>query len=264
MSNYIKEIKAISIFLLIIAGVLGILSLLSIPGIEIWVYRIIVGYISVCAFAVLGKVIFKNKYTNYIAKITLTPGYLIWILSYFLIPFGTLFIHLMMYFSISFAFLFLLFEFLYKFGFIEFLSKSTLLYLQITSCVFVSVLFNYQIRKLIYKISPARIQTSQKLKPFELDKLTDYLISERNIKFLIYSSYVVILIGINFHKFQPNTSLYYNSIIDDAVLQSFITFIAFDKVTALLKELEFKPSDLLLKINNSISNKFEDLRKEDS
>lgn len=232
---------------------------------ERWVYKIIIGYILLCVVGGIIKFFFrKNKYVCKVVEIIFIPGLIVWALTYYIIPFGTLLIHLMLYFTFSFATLFLILEIVYRIGLIQFLSPSTLLYIQITICVFVSVLFNYQIRKFIYIISPARIHTSKKLKPFELDKLTDYLISEKNIRFLIYSFYVVVLVMINFHKFQPNSSLFDSSALDNAVLQSFITFIAFDKVIALLKELEFKPSDFLLKINGSISNKLRDLNKEET
>lgn len=264
MNNYIKEIKATSVFILVIAIFTGFLYILSLPNVEIWFYKIIVGYIILCVIAGIIKLIFKgNKFLGKVVEIIFTPGWIMWMLSYFLIPFGTLFMHLLLYFTFSFASLFLILELLHRLGVFGFLSSSTLLYIQITTCVFVAVLFNYQIRKIIYKVSPARINPSEKLKPFELDKLTDYLISERNVRFLIYSAYVVILAIINFYKFQPNSSLYNNSSLDDAVLQSFITFIAFDKVLALLKELEFKPSDFLVKITSSIKNKLNDLHKEE-
>ena len=59
---------------------------------------------------------------------------------------------------------------------------------------------------------------------------------------------------VNFFKFQ-DMSLFGNNNYDSAVLQSFITFIAFDRALTILKQLEFKPSDLLMKIVTSINNK---------
>ena len=261
MNNYIKEIKAILIIVFILLLFFGIIHSLTFPGVEFWLYKIILGYIILCVLAVIFKKIFRNKHIDRIVEIILIPGLTFYFLTYFIIPFGTLFMHLIFYIMISFLTFFITFELLHKLEVIPFLTLPTIRYLEITLSVFIAVLFNYQIRRFIYFISPARIHTSQKLKPFELDKLTDYFLSEKNIRFLIYSIYVVVLAMINFEKFQEN-ALFDNSILDDAVLQSFLTFIAFDKVLILLKSLEFKPSDLLLKIKASIFNKFEALKKD--
>lgn len=261
MNNYIKEIKAIVIIAFILFLIFGIIHSLTIPGVEFWSCKIILGYITLCGLAVIFKKIFRNKNIDKIAEIILIPGQIFYFLTYFIIPFGTLIMHLIFYIMISFLTLFITFELLHKFEMIPFLTLPTIRYIEITLSVFIAVLFNYQIRRFIYYFSPARIHTSQKLKPFELDKLTDYFLSEKNIRFLIYSIYVVVLTMINFEKFQEN-ALFDNSILDDAILQSFLTFIAFDKVLLLLKSLEFKPSDLLLKIKASIFNKIEALKKD--
>lgn len=47
-----------------------------------------------------------------------------------------------------------------------------------------------------------------------------------------------------------------------AILQSFVTFIALDRALILLKQLEFKPSDLLSMIIKSVASKFKDLENE--
>ncbi|MEM7086432.1 MAG: hypothetical protein AAF489_09630, partial [Bacteroidota bacterium] len=174
------------------------------------------------------------------------------------IPFMTLLMHLMFYFIISVALPILIIRGLKHFELLSFLTESTLFFIQITLCVFISVLFNHQIRQIVYRISPARIRASKKLKPYELDKLTDYFISEENIRFLIYTLYFISLIAINLYDFQ-GFSLTENATFDKAILQSFLVYIAFDRVLSLLKELEFKPSTFLMKIAQSISNKFKDL-----
>ena len=82
-----------------------------------------------------------------------------------------------------------------------------------------------------------------------------------NIRFLIYGLYVVLLLVTNFHNFE-NSTLTDNLLNDKAILQSFVTFIAFDRLLVLLTKLDFKPSDLLEKIGKSINNKLKDLERQ--
>lgn len=117
--------------------------------------------------------------------------------------------------------------------------------MKFTISVFIAVLFNFQLRKLIYKISPARFKDSKSLKPYELDKLTDYILSENNIRFVIYGIYFLLLLVFNYIEFEENDK--YNLETNKAILQSFVTFIALDRALTLLRDLEFKPSDFLKK-----------------
>ncbi|MBZ9731692.1 hypothetical protein LB467_18570, partial [Salegentibacter sp. JZCK2] len=100
---------------------------------------------------------------------------------------------------------------------------------------------------------------SEKLKKYKFKELTDYLISGNNIRFMIYISYFIYLLLFNIFDLQ-NQNLYSNSMIDKAVLQSFITFIAFDNVLKNFKNLEFKPSELFNRILLSITG--EDKKEE--
>src|SRR5690606_2036555 len=121
-----------------------------------------------------------------------------------IIPFGFLLIHILYYvaFSVLIPAIFFKIIELYNISLIK--NESTLVYIKFTSIVFIAVLFNFQLRRLIYIISPARIKSSKKLRPYELDKLTDYLLSESNVRFLIYSLYVILLLVINFNNFENN------------------------------------------------------------
>ncbi len=257
MNNYIKEVKAILIFLVLIIVFFSFIYVLSLGKVEYYFYVSLVGYLILATIAAITNSIFKNKLLDKIVGIILFPSGILWILLTLMIPFGTLFLHLIFYGIIAVIVPIILIKLLEHYHLISFLKESTILYLQITISVFISVLFNHQIRKIIYMISPARIYSSKKLKPFELEKLTDYVISEKNIRFIIYSMYVIVLMTINIYNFQEVT-FNLNQILDKAILESFITFIAFDQLLILLKQLDFKPSDLLIKIMKSISNKFKE------
>ena len=123
--------------------------------------------------------------------------------------------------------------------------------------VFITVFFNPLLRDFVYLVSPARIKSSQKLKPFKLDKLTDYLLSSENVRFIVYGGYAIALILTNIYNFQ-DLSLNKTTEFDKAILQSFITFIAFERAFSFMKQLEFRPSRLIEKIAYAIRDKIDD------
>lgn len=258
MNNYLKEIKATIILLAIPSTIYGFAFILSYFQIQNYFYKTLIYYLILCVASAILSSSSKNKLLKKITEIILMPAGFIYILFTISIPFGFLMIHIMYYiaFSVLIPEIFFLSIDYLDIHLVN--NVSTLMYLKFTASVFIAVLFNFQLRKLIYKISPARFKSSQKLKPFELDKLTDYLLSENNIRFCIYSLYVVLLLIINIKNFEEQ-SLSSHLLNDKAILQSFVSFIAFDRSLVLLKQLEFKPSDFLNKIVKSIINKFKDL-----
>jgi hypothetical protein len=159
--------------------------------------------------------------------------------------------HIGLYFVIAFLIPELLYKGLMYLNLIDFVTMPTTVYLKITLTVFISVLFNPILRGIVYRISPARLNSSEKLKPYELGKLTDYFLSTNNVKFFVYAFYVVALLMTNYFNFQGD-SISSNIETDKSILQSFVTFIAFDRTFALMKQLDFKPSGLLEKIYKSI------------
>lgn len=260
MNNYLKEIKAIAIFILIALIIVGFIYILVHFKLEMLLYKSILFYLVLSLMiAIIGNFT-KSKVFQIISRIILFPAGLMLIIGTIILPIGFLFIHVFYYFIFTFL-VPELFFFVTKYFKILFIKNQvTLVYMKFTLSVFLAVLFNYQLRKIIYKISPARLKTSEKLKPYQLDKLTDYLLSENNVRFLIYSTYVLLLVTINFYNFEgyPFSKELIN---DKAILQSFVSFIAFDRSLNLLKQLEFKPSDFLSKITESIIRKFKDLDK---
>lgn len=261
--NYIKEIKAISIFVGIFFSIFVFIYLLSLGENEKYFYYSFFGYIAISIITVIFKLKFNNKVVDKISGIILIPAGILYAIGTVTIPFMFVFMHLLYYVMISVVLPIQITQGLIYFGYLSFLTETTIFFFQITTSVFISVLFNHQIRQLIYLISPARFKTSKKLKPYELDKLTDYLISENNIRFLIYFLYFLSLIAINYSDFQGD-SLTGKTNFDKAILQSFIIFIAFDRVLSLLMDLEFKPSTFLKKIVQSISSKIKDLDKKNN
>jgi len=214
----------------------------------------LVAYIgTVILFNFIGSLL-KNKYFDKFTTIISYPFGIIYAILIVLIPFWTLLLQVGLYFGIAFLIPELLFKGLNYLNLIDFVTLPTKVYLKITLTVFISVLLNPLLRDIVYRISPARLKTSQKLKPYELGKLTDYFLSTDNVRFFVYAFYVVALLTTNYFNFQGDSISSYIET-DKSILQSFVTFIAFDRTFALMKQLDFKPSGLLDKIYQSITNK---------
>lgn len=248
-NNYIREIKAIIVFIIISFLIMAFLYLLMHLDLEFFFYKTIIFYLIFAGFLLIINYFIKSKILKRIVKIILYPSMIFILIFTILIPFLFLFVHLFFYLAFSFIIPEAIFRIIEYCDLNLDISQSSIIYLKLTFSVFIAVLFNYQIRKIIYFISPIKFS----LKSFEIDKLSDYLLSENNIRFIIYSLYVVLLITINFKNFE-NLSISENLLTDKAILQSFVTFIAFERALTLLKQLEFKPSDLLNRIGNSITN----------
>ncbi|MCJ8154078.1 hypothetical protein MKJ01_09940 [Chryseobacterium sp. SSA4.19] len=262
MNNYIKEIKAISVFIAVGLLLYSFVFILGYYDIQNYFYFSILAYILVAGIFAIASNSIKSQLLHKIINIILIPLFIILSVGTIFIPFGFLFLHVIYYVGLSLLIPFGIVEIFDYFKIVVIANEDTKLYIKFTATVFIAVILNYQLRKLIYKISIARINNSQKLKPYELDKLTDYLLSENNIRFLIYSLYVVLLFVINFYNFEDN-SLTKSILNDKVILQSFVSFIAFERAVTLLKQVEFKPSDFLHKIGKSILNKYNDLDKND-
>ncbi len=145
---------------------------------------------------------------------------------------------------------------------IELKNTPPIIYLKLTSTVFICVILNPILREIVYKISPLRLKSSKKIKPYELEKHSNYILSNDNIKFLVYGGYVIVIILMNFLNLQ---GLSYNGSIDNdkAILQSFVTFIAFERAFSLMKQLNFRPSIFLNNIIQSVYKVLKDDTKED-
>lgn len=255
MKNINKELLSL---ILIVASGLIISSVVAVVGYGLdklikikYSYWYFLAYILLCilSFIISGR--FKNKIIKSIFKVTIFP---IKFLSGFITitaPYLVLQIHFFMYLFISSIIPLAFFAFDQFSELIE-LNTTTHIYIIVTLSVITATLLNKQVKYLTYLFSPFRIYSSQKLKKFEFKKLTDYLLSENNIKFIIYLFYFIYLLIVNLFNFQKN-SFYSSPEVDKAVLQSFITFIALERLIANLKDLDFKPSEMVKKLLTSMT-----------
>lgn len=145
------------------------------------------------------------------------------------------------------------------------LTITTHIYLIVTVSVITATLMNKQMKQLTFRFSPMQLYSNHISKRYEFHHLTDYFLSEHTIKFVIYFSYFLYLLIFNFFAFQEH-SLYSSPLMDRAVLQSFITFLALERLISNLKDLDFKPSEMLKLLLTSISGKDKEIesKKEES
>ncbi len=221
-------------------------------------------YILLCiSLFVLGKRR-KNDKLLKIKRILILPftlfiGFLSVAMPYFVLQ-----IHLFVYLFFSSIVPILLYK-LDRFTGLLDLKITTHIYIIVTASVIIATLMNKQIKQLTYRFSPMQLYSTHVSKRFEFNKLTEYFLSEHSIKFVIYFSYFLYLLIFNFFTFQEH-SLYSSPLMDRAVLQSFITFLALERLISNLKDLDFKPSEMLKLLLTSIQgdDKSADIKNKNS
>lgn len=258
MKQSYKEVKASAIIISIIGGLILLVNFIQKSGWAKTLLWMLLIYLMFVALLVIIGSIYKNHYFKKIVSFLFFPLGLIFAALLLILPFFALLIHLIFYFFIAFIIPELLYTTLNYFHLIDFVRPATSIYLKITLTVFISVLFNPLLRHAVYLISPSKLKTSEKLKPYELDKLTDYFLSTSNVRFVVYGIYFMVLLAVNCFGMQGN-SFTSGVEVDKSILQSFVTFIAFDRALTLLKQLPFRPSELLNRIRESIFRKLTDI-----
>ncbi len=211
-------------------------------------------YFILCFMAFQINKKYKTKFLNAITNIILSPLYLFALFLAIGIPVISIQMSMYLYLAFSFILPMILFRIDENYH-ITILNFETWVYLITTFGVISAFIFHKQIRFVVYKILPFNAGKSEKLKGFNLVELNNYVLSENNVRFVIFSLYLVYLITINFWGLQGN-SFYENPNVDKAVLQSFVTFVAFDRVLAAFKINEFRPSGLINNLKNSIGHVF--------
>jgi hypothetical protein len=136
------------------------------------------------------------------------------------------------------------------------LNFETWVYIIITLGIMIAFLFHKYLKFLVDKIVSIMHQKSERIQKLKLIELNDFVISINNIKFTIFFLYMIYLITTNLMALQ-NKSFYENPNIDKAVLQSFVTFVAIDRILTIIKQTEFKPSKLLEILKSSFKEGLE-------
>jgi hypothetical protein len=256
-SNYVKELLCLFAFLALNAFFLYVIlffakfiSLISaIPHLKL--IAIICLASLVVSYLVHRK--FRHKEENTFILILTFPYRFSGILLTVGFPFIMLQIHILLFLVVCLGFPWLLIVIYQYFRGIV-IDDAFKTYIILTSAVISSTIFQKQIRFVAKKFSPVGFGHSKTLKLYKIEELSDYLFTENNVRTVIYFFFFIILVLIN--AFNLRGIGFYNTLeVDAAVLQSFATFLAFDRIISILKVSEFKPSEMITKMLNAIREK---------
>ena len=141
------------------------------------------------------------------------------------------------------------------FGLLELNDVSvTFILLTLTSCIVLC--FYKPFIRIVQWHGPFKPK-SEKYKDYKLDKLSDYLINRQNIRFVIYTSYFIYLFWFSTELLSdsgPSEELKHFR----GIYQSFLCFLAFDRIIAYSAQMKFLPSyilNVLIKNQNNDSNR---------
>jgi len=194
----------------------------------------------------------NNNFFELLHKVISLPLDLFFFLLIIVIP--VLCTHLFIYVFIALAFLIpmMLYRLDQAFDILS-LKYETWVYIILTTGGITLILLNKQIEKLTFRLIPFLVRKTEKLKRFKIVELCTYIASRDNIKIIIYFMFFITLIAFNVLSLQAN-SYFDNPNVDKAIIQFFITFIAFDRILSSIKFSEFRPSKLLEIYKSAIFN----------
>ncbi|WP_417559077.1 MULTISPECIES: hypothetical protein [Flavobacteriaceae] len=253
-----KEKKAI--FYLIVVVIISIILFVAFSlgysflekNTTFWTYFLIY-FLTVITFNLLTiKIKFKMvKKAVYIYSLPLS---ILFFLFQFTVPTITVLIQVVYFIIFSTAFPYLILKVNDYFRIIG-LNSETETFLQMTVSIIIAVSFNQFILEITYRLSPFTLKPSKKIEKLKLVELVDYIINLQNIRFVIYTSFFIYLIIFSFQQLE-NSTIFITSQHDRAILQSFLCFLAYDRIILNSKNIALLPSLLLNKFLTSINSGF--------
>lgn len=252
-----KELNALAILLFAITIAIGFTAFLA-DKVSLKYIIAFLAFYSLLAISMHAlSILLKNRRFTKFATLFFTPLGVLYAILVAIFPFFSLIFDILLYFGIALIIPEMIFRGLDHFRLINFVAPSARNYLQMTLTVLTSILLNPVLRDVVKIVSLSRLNKSKELKPDDVRYTLDFLLSSQNIRFLIYASYFLALLTTNFFNFQ-GYSLDNRLQSDKSILQSLVTFLAFDRAFILMKQLNFKPSVLLENIYKSVLNKVND------
>jgi hypothetical protein len=189
---------------------------------------------------------FRNKTIEKLASVVAFPFRILSLFFSISMPVIALLFHVFLYFMLPIIVPQLFMIINEHFKFIE-LSSENNLYITLTLASLISIIFYKWILKIVYILSPSRVNTSLKIKIYKLKDLTEYILTPQNIRFIIYSLYFVYLCVFSINLLGRKSFLD-TPLKDTAVMQAFLTFLAFDSLRINSKEVRVLPTILLQKL----------------
>jgi hypothetical protein len=245
-----KEIKSsIGLFIIVVFSMAIIIGLtIGVKHMEdnsyLWLYFLIY-FVLVIALKLLTLKV-KNKYFVSVVKFISFPQDLLLALFVISIPVASVFFHSVIYFFLCILIPITLNGVNDYYNLVS-ISNENKIFLGLTMTIVVAVTCYKWLLFLIYHMPPFNIKKSEKMKRFRLEELTEYIINKQNIRFVIYLLFFVYL-GVYSFKVLEESSFLESSLYDRAVLQSFLCFLAFDRVILNSKNIVLLPSIILKKV----------------
>lgn len=193
-------------------------------------------------------------FLNIVGAILISPIFLLFSLFFFIYPFAILLIIFILFLIPYLLLKTYIAVILNLFGIALSPEFHAYLYLSFTPIIIVAL--NRQYRFLTTLIFKNKIFTRYTKAFTDLGiKWAALILSEKNLKLGIYVSHFLALILVNLDDLQGYRIYDELLLIKTPLLQAFITFIAFDRITVLLKSESFKPSVIYLNIMLYVTNR---------
>jgi hypothetical protein len=249
-----KEIKSsIWLFIIVVISMAIIIGLtIGVKHMEdnsyLWLYFLIY-FVLVIAIKLLTLKV-KNKYFVSVVKFISFPQDLLLALFVISIPVASVFFHSVIYFFLCILIPITLNGVNDYYNLVS-ISNENKIFLGLTMTIVVAVTCYKWLLFLIYHMPPFNIKKSEKMKRFKLEELTEYIINKQNIRFAIYLCFFIFLCVYSFNML-GKSSLLESNLHDRAILQSFLCFLAFDRVLLNSKKIALLPSIILNKVLTSM------------
>ncbi len=260
MSSLKKEIKSSLYLILFVIFFIFVMYILSISMSKVNLTQSVLFLVSYIFIIILLDTVrnkFNNKIFDYIHFIITLPIALFYSIALIVIPIGSVIAHVIYYFLFSSIIPFVVVILNDYFHIID-ISNETKVFVVLTASVVIAITFCDTLLNLTYIFSPSRIKTSKKVKVMKLDDLTEHIINVKNIRFFIYSVFFIYLVIYSYKTFEQSSKLSLN-LYDEAILQSFLCVLAFDKVLSNIKNVVFLPSTFLAKLIGATTRRIDEV-----
>lgn len=143
------------------------------------------------------------------------------------------------------------------------ISQSTSVFFLFTSSSIIATVFFKYILKVTDKLSIIRLESSDKMKNLKIKELIHSIITLNNIRLVIYLTFFIFSI-IYALKVLENDKLMALTPKDEAILHSFLVYLAFDNIKSNVKEIKFSSINFLIRLLYAgFFKDAEDMEKED-
>ena len=247
-----KEFFSTLILLLIGAASIIILSTTMIL-IE-WFYQMPYFTVFVLIYIVLGglTLFLQNKKTHILLKILgiliFAPIALIFVLIKSAQPVFVIIVAVLLFFALS-SLLPISIEIINKSLDSKHLNEDIITLIVWSGTSSMAIIFFRPISEIVKRL--LRYYSSEKLNNSYIPRITGYLITIENVRMVIYAWFFIYLTAYSIQLFRE-TDLVIDQFKDQAILNSFLIFLALDRVILYSKKVPFKSSNLLSRVLVSI------------